>query len=68
MSQIYPDILLTETKETAEFAISEIPEEVPEIPEDEAPSSPVNWLFVAVTAVLCMMVVAVTSSLKKKRV
>ncbi|MBE6552223.1 MAG: hypothetical protein E7665_08830 [Ruminococcaceae bacterium] len=60
-SQYYPDFELTETKETAEFIVAEIPGD------EKSSSSSVKWVLVAVTAVICMAVVSVTVLLKKKK-
>ncbi len=60
-SQYYPDFELSETKETAEFIVAEIPSE------GEASPSEVNWVLIAVTAVICVAVVAGTVVFTKKK-
>ena len=54
---------LSETKETAEFPVTELP---PQLETENDTERSVNWMLVAVTTVICMALVSVTAIMKRK--
>ncbi|MBE6552222.1 MAG: alginate lyase family protein [Ruminococcaceae bacterium] len=54
---------LSETKETAEFPVTELP---PQLETENDTERSINWMLVAVTTVICMALVSVTAVMKRK--